>query len=60
MEGAGLPSEEMFSGVDIHAADHVNVPQDGVSLVMLTELLGFVSLRFVSLSIGTELDILTT
>ena len=60
MEGAGLPPQEVFYRVDIYAADHVNNPRNGASLVMLTKLLGSVSPRFVRLSIGTELDTLTT
>lgn len=60
IEGADLSAQEILCGVDFHTANYVNAPQNGNSSVILTGVLGSVSPRAVSLSIGTELNTLTT
>ena len=60
MESANLSSQEGLRGVHLRTSDYVNAPRSGISSVMLTKQLGSVSPPFVSSSIGTEFDTLTT
>ena len=60
IESADLASQKTLCGLGVRIADHVNAPQYNIPSVILTAVLGSVSLRYVSLSTGTELDTITT
>ena len=60
IESADLGSQKILCGLRVCITDHVNDPQYSIPSAILTGVLGSVSLRYVSLSTGTELDTTTT
>ena len=59
IESTAFSSQESLRGIDVRIPVHVKILKHGMAFVMLTELLGSVSLRFVSSSIGTDFQTLT-